>query len=163
MVIRRSKIHGAKELDAVLRKLPRQISEKVLTGALTSGARPFIKAARAAAPVRIGGAKRISKRSRKGRLPGFLRASIAARRARGATGASVTVNVGTLRRAFYGMFSEFGTSHQSPRPWFRPAWESTRAAVLDAIGKSLGRRIEKAAVRLAGPLAKSGLVRRRRR
>jgi len=159
-----SRILGAKELDRVLQKLPREIADKVLAGALTRGAQPFVKAARAAAPVRQGGGvKKLSKRSSRGRLPGWLRASIAARRDRAETGASVVVKVGVLGRAFYGMFGEFGTSRQAARPWFRPAWDSTRGAVLTAIGRTLGRGIERAAVRLAGPFAKSGLARKRRR
>ena len=146
---RRTRIEGARELDQVLAELPKQMRGQVLRRALMAGATIIRKAMRARAP----------------RAEGKLIKSIAARRDKGAErgGASVAVKVGPLARAFYGMFAEFGTSHQPARPWARPAYEESKRAALDRIGEMLGQSVEKAAKRLAGPLAKSGLVKKRRR
>lgn len=146
---RRTRIQGARELDRVLKKLPKQVRGKVLRQALMAGARVIAKAMRARVP----------------EVTGVGKKSIATRRDREGErgGASVAAKVGPLRRAFYLMFREFGTSHQPARPWARPAFEESKRAALDKIGKALGKSIKKAAARLAGPLAKSGLVKRRRK
>lgn len=150
MPVRRKpmRIEGAKELDRVLKRLPKKIRGKVLRQALMAGARVIRKAMRQRAPVRTG----------------KLQMSIAARRDRGAErgGASVAVKVGPLGRGFYGMFIEFGTSRQPARPWARPAFEESKNEALDKTGGQLGKAIEREAARLAGPLRKSGLIRRRR-
>jgi HK97 gp10 family phage protein len=161
MALERSTIRGAKELDAVLKKLPPAIAKKVLPGAVMTGAQVVRRAAKARAPD-SGAPAKLRKRKATAKNYGKLKDNIIARRDRRDMSASVTVRVG-IGRAFWGIFSEFGTSKQSARPWFRPAWEESKRRALDAIGKSLGRRLEKAAVRLAGPFAKSGLARRRRR
>jgi len=58
---------------------------------------------------------------------------------------------------------EFGTSIMSARPFFRPAFERTKIAALQEIGNKLGKGIEDRAAKLAGPLAKSGLIKKRRK
>jgi len=149
MPIRRKtmRIEGAKELDRVLKKLPKKIRGKVLRQALMAGAGVIRKAMRQRAPV----------------LTGKLKMSIAARRDRAAErgGASVAVKVGPLGRGFYGMFTEFGTSRQPARPWARPAFEESKRAALDKTGGQLGKAIEREAARLAGPRVR-GKTRQRR-
>lgn len=140
-------IKGAAELDRVLKQLPVVVARRELTAAVMEGANIVRRAVQDAAPIRADAtAKAIGKG--KGRLPGYLKASI--RRGVVKFGdASVTVAVGT-GRAFYGLFTEFGTRHQAARPWFRPAWEASREAALAKIGLALGKRVERAAERLAG-------------
>ena len=140
------RLAGARELDAMLKRLPKHLGERVLVNAVRAGAQVVRAEAKARAPVKTG----------------RLRANIIARRAKG-RGAAVTVSVGPSRKAWYGRLVEFGTVTTGARPFLRPAFESTKRAALDRIGERLGRNIERAAVKLAGPLAKSGLVRRRRR
>lgn len=140
-----SRLHGARELDRVLAQLPKQVGAKAIKNAALAGAGEVRKAARAAAPVD----------------EGDLKKSITARATKTGT-ASITYRIGATARAYYGMFLEFGTSKMSARPWFRPAWEESKQRALDKVGKRLGENITKAARKLAGPYAKSGLARKRK-
>ena len=161
------KLSGARELDRVLQKLPREIGEKVLLSSLRVGAKEIKEAAKARAPVRSGGGAKTVKTAVGGgirvvRQPGFLKNSIRIARLRGSE-SSAAVSIGPRREAFYGMFQEFGTRFQPARPWLRPALDAAAGRAIAAFGKALGKKVERAAVKLAGPLAKSGLVKRRRR
>ena len=62
-------------------------------------------------------------------------------------GAAVAVHTG---KAFWGMFSEFGTSRQPARPWLSPALDASAVAALGRLGKNLGDRLERTAKELAG-------------
>ena len=161
----RTRIEGAAELDRVLKRLPKAIGERVLANAVRAGAKIIRDEARAKAPVRVGGNLiRLGKRSSKGRLPGFLRSQIITAKARkGTSSDSVTIHVGPSTKAFYGLFQEFGTRNHPAKPFLRPAFDGNVEKAIKGIGVKLGKDIEKAAVKLAGPLARSGLVKRRRR
>lgn len=158
------RLHGAKEMEAVLKQLPDYISKRVVTGALRSGAKVVLEEARRLAPVGHESKGRVRLRTTKkgkvtianyGKLKLNLRiVDITRKREHSAT---MAVSVG---KAFWGMFLEFGTRFMAKRPFMRPAFEATQYAALDAIGKSLGDGIEKAAKKLAGPYLKSGLKRR---
>jgi HK97 gp10 family phage protein len=141
-------IKGAAELDRVLRQLPVEIARKELTGAVMEGANIVRRAVQDAAPVRVDPTPKAIGKGGKGRLPGYLRANIRRGVVRAGT-ASVTIAVGT-GAAFYGFMLEFGTRFMAARPWFRPAWEASREAALAKIGLALGKRVERAAERLAG-------------
>lgn len=142
------RLEGAKELEAVIRRLPNKVRGRVLRSGAMAGAREVREAARQAAPVGE---------------TATLRDSIAARTQKTGARNGITIRVGPTRAGFYGLFQEFGTSWLPARPWFRPAWEASKGRALNRIGKMLGPAIERAAKRLAGPLARSGLVRRRSR
>lgn len=143
------RLEGAKDLEKVLKGLPNQVRGRTLRTAAMAGAGEIRKAARQTAPVGE---------------TGTLRASIVARQDKDSKNRhGVTVKVGPSRAGFYGLFHEFGTAALAPRPWLRPAWEAAKGRALNRIGDSLGKAIEKAARRLAGPLMKSGLVRVRGR
>jgi len=148
--------HGLREIDELLKQLPKQVAGRVLTAGLRAGGNVIRAEAKRTAPRRADpGAKPISSSSKKGRLPGYLRASIIVRAIREA-GTSAKVIVGPSRRAFYGRFSEFGTSRQPARPWLRPAFDRTREAALKAIKESLGRNVALAAERWIKGAAKPG-------
>lgn len=159
------RITGAREMEAVLRQLPATIAKQVLTKALREAAEPVLEEARALAPVGQEAKGRVRLRTTKrgkvsianyGKLKLSLRvANVPANR----TPHSATVVV-TVGKAFWGLFVEFGTRFMSARPFLRPAFESKKIEALNRLGKSLGEQIEKAAQRLAGPLARSGLRRR---
>lgn len=142
MTIQRSRMTGAAELDKVLQQLPVEVAKKVLRGAVMSGAGVVVSEARLAAPRRTG------------KLIREIRRKLDKQSTH-----SVTVQVG-VGKAFYGLFQEFGTRFMPARPWFRPAWEASKMAALNQIGRALGRGIEDAAVRLAGRFSKSGLASR---
>jgi len=131
---------GLAELDERLRVLPEAVRGQVLTQALLSAAEPIVTEARNRAPIRTDGkVKKIGKGAR-GRLPGFLRASV--RRARGGVkDTTATVQIGPAKAAFYGMFSEFGTSKQSARPWLRPAFEIAADAAVELLREKLAAGI----------------------
>lgn len=150
MATKTFRVNGAAELDRVLKLLPKQIGAKVLQGAVMAGAKPIQEEAQRLAP----------------RATGKLAANIIRarpRRERGRARRVGAVLIGPSTRAFYGLFLEFGTSTIPAQPFLRPAFDAKAGEALARIGAELGKRIERAAVRLAGPLAKSGLVRRRRR
>ena len=141
-----TRIEGAAELDKVLKALPKRMGERALVAAVRAGANIIRDEARARVPVGTG----------------RLRDEIVVKRIR--TGqASLTMRLGPLRSSFYGMFFEFGTSIQAARPFLRPAFDAKVGEALGALGTRLGKRVEAEAKKLAGPLAKAGLVKRRRR
>lgn len=144
----RSRIIGAKEIGDVLRMLPREIGDRQLNTAVRAGARVVAEAARNKVPVESGKLWRSIRvervRARRGRL-------------------TVGYRIGVGKEAFYGMMLEFGTRFISKRPWLRPAFEESHLAILEAMGTSLKKGIERAARKLAGGFAKSGLARRPRR
>ena len=142
--VQRSTITGARELEKVLKRLPGKIGQKVLLSSLRPGATLIKKEAKIRAPVKSG----------------TLRDEIVVRKEKGGV---VALRVGPTRDAFWGMFQEFGTIKQPARPWLRPAFDATKGKALDAVGKRLGKNVEKAAEKLAGSFAKSGLKKKRRR
>ncbi len=159
------RITGAREMEAVLRRLPGEIAQKALTAALRQAAEPVLDEARARAPVGKESKGRVRfRRSRKGKVtvsnygklrPSLRIATVPASR----TPHSATVVV-TVGKAFWGLFVEFGTRFMAARPFLRPAFEARKMEALNRLGQSLGEQIEKAARKLAGPYAKSGLRRK---
>jgi HK97 gp10 family phage protein len=147
---RKSQILGAAALDKVLKQLPRKIEESVVLKALREGAKPIVKDAKKRVPVRSGKLKRaitVRKGSRK-------------RTSKGGGQLVIGFKPPVSRRAH---LTEFGTSTQPAQPFMRPAIEAQGPSAIEAIGKRLAGDIEKAAEALAGPYAKSGLGKSRRR
>lgn len=128
-------VQGLENLQGLLDQLPAKLREKTLAKAVSAGGAIMQAEMVARAPVRQdGGIKKLSKKSRYGRLPGFLKASIGRRRADRESPTTVSYIVGVLRRAFYANFLEFGTRHQAAQPFIRPAAEQTEGQVVDKIG-----------------------------
>lgn len=143
------RIDGASELEALLKELPQRIAKNAVNHSLMAGAAVVVKELQATAPVgpdaggklrhgKGGGAKNYGK----------LRDNIKRATLKAGT-ASMTVGVG-IGKAFWGMFQEFGTSRMPAHPWFRRAWEASKRAALDAIGRDLGKSIEREALKLSG-------------
>jgi HK97 gp10 family phage protein len=139
-----TRIEGAKEMDRVLRTLPRAMGRRAAIGALRAGAVPIAEEAELNAP----------------RKSGELAENILIRTARDQ--GQVTVLIGPARSAFQGIFQEFGTKNHPAQPFMRPAFDSKAVEALAIIGDRLGKNLTRAAKRLAGPIGKSGLLRRRR-
>ena len=140
-----ARLEGARETERALRRLPRQVQGRIEMNALRQGAKPIREAAQDRAPKDTGELEE--------------EIIVRGRRRQGET----VVRIGPSKKAFQGMLQEFGTEHHPAQPWLRPAFDEKVAEALDRIGEFLGRGIERAAKRLAGPIAKSGLLRRRRR
>ena len=146
-----AQLTGAKELEKVLRQMPRKVGISVLQSALRQGANIVKKEAIARAPMAHKvylSPKVVFKKKKYGHLKDNIR--VTATRHRGGA-AQMTIHNG---RAFWGMFLEFGTSKMGARPWLTPAFEATHQQALDKIGDALGKQIEKAASILAGPYVK---------
>ncbi len=149
----RSGITGAKELERVLRKLPRRLAERELTSAARAGANVIRKEARVRAP-------RGSDPSAASEKFGPLHKNIRVARVK-KTGLSVEMAIHN-GRAFWGSFLEFGTRHISARPWMSPAFDTTVRPALAKVGERLGKGLENTAQELAGPLSKISKSTRRR-
>lgn len=143
-----SRIRGLNRIDAVLKQLPPELVKSALASSLRAGLLPVQREIQARAPVRAeGGAKRFSKKAQKGRLPGFLRASVARKRGR-ATPHSMTVGI-TFRKAWYWFLQEFGSSRQPARPFVRPALEASANEAFAAFARTLQPAMKRAVDRLA--------------
>lgn len=154
------RMEGFKEVNKVLRKLPQEIGQKVTRGALRKGGNVIRDAAIQKAP--YSSIDRATKYAGKKKYYTLhLRDQIKVR-SKKADGINARMEV-SVGEAFWGKFSEFGTSRQAAKPWMRPAFDNTRESAITAIAEELGKGLEKAAKKLAGPLAKSGLIKRKRK
>lgn len=139
-------VKGLKELDNFLKEFPEKVQRNCIKSACFAGAAVWRDGAKGRVPVRKepGGLVRMGKGASKGRLPGFLRASIRVWKKRGVEGGpTVTYGVGTRGMAFYGKFLEFGTSKMSARPWLRPAVDSLVGWATEAMRSRLEQRIKR--------------------
>lgn len=127
------KIEGLKELDAALGKLPEATAKKVLQDVGKKALEPVEKAARLYARYRTGGLKKSVTVSTR----------LAKNAASGSTQDRSTVNVytGSSKQAPHAHMLEFGTSHSSPRPFLRPAWDQNADKVLEIVKKELAWQI----------------------
>ena len=149
---------GFKELREALLKLPKEIQGKPLASAVGAAAKVVQEEAKKNAPINSG----------------ELRDNIVRYKAKKYTNAyQVTYHVGMKkewklffdnaknRRAgkvgkkysrdkiYYWRFHEFGTVKMPAKPFFRPAFESTKSEQLDTMEKGLANAIEKARKKLA--------------
>lgn len=165
------KLEGFKELEAALLELPKATQGNVLKRAVTAPAADFAEAAAAIAPedkgvlkreIKVGKAKVISPGKAafaRAMAEGGTRAEAAAaarsaNRAAGGTGKAVSVQAGPTKRAFHGIFPEFGTAHMRAQPFMRPTWDRLGPGFIGQIADVLKEEIDKAAARLAKKAAR---------
>lgn len=148
-------IPGAKEMETLLRKLPTKIGERVLTASLRKGAKIIKADAERRVPVKTG-AHRADIVVRK---VSFRKLN----RLRGNTRAASVVIAFKKRSSRTAHLIEFGTSHSAAQPFMRPAVAAKGREAIGAIGKELGKRIEREAVKLASGLQLLGPKRKGRR
>lgn len=135
---------GGQELMAAMEDLSTRITRKVLLVALEDAAEPIRKRASVLAP--------------RGDPSGVnLHEEIVVGPARGKDNREVAVAVGPTPRAFYGSFSEFGTSEMSAKPFLRPAFdegaEASLARLADSIWEELaGHGISRPTTLGVGPI-----------
>jgi HK97 gp10 family phage protein len=167
-------VEGLSDLEDALKELPKATAKNTIRRALTAAAQPIIQTAtvlcrvrrirpsivvtkikftsgdagkRAFAEAMAGGA------SRQEAGEAAHAANIAAES--GGDDPSITsgvASVGPTRRAFYGF--EFGTIHQAPQPFMRPAWDQHKRDALDLVKTELKTQIDKAVARIAKKQAK---------
>lgn len=145
-----AKVSGFKELDAVLKELPRTMQKQVLGNAVAAGARAIRKEVKGAIPVGQDPSPASKKYGSAKSNVRFFRL----RRLRRAV-AGYRVSMG---KAFWMTFYEFGTSRQPARPFFRPAFERASGEAIKAMRDRLAVGLEKAAKQLAG---RYGSIRKR--
>lgn len=118
------KIEGLEALSQKLQEFPDKLVKKGVRDSLRAGGEVLRQEASARAPRSLD--------ETHGHPPGFLadhigmKLSISTKNDRG------SIQVGPVKKAFWGMFAEFGTRFQSALPWLRPAFESAAQSALDA-------------------------------
>lgn len=142
----KTEIEGAKEMDKLLKLLPVKMAASILDASVRTGAVIIRDDAKSRAPVDTG----------------ELRDSIRIQKI-GSKQTITEFRVGPDKNHWYGIFAEFGTSEDSAHPFLRPAFDTNASDALDKIGEQIGKKIEARAKKLAGPLLKSGLIKRRRK
>lgn len=166
------RVDGLKELDKALGELPKSTGRNVLKRTLIKAGAPMAEAASLHAPRRTGalqheivistkvknnaGKAEYSAAMAAGLGKGAARAAlISARRSASESASFAEVYIGPTTKAFYGMFQEFGTSHNAAKPFLRPAFDENVQRVLDAIRDTLAAEIEKTRARLARKAARA--------
>lgn len=61
------------------------------------------------------------------------------------TATEAIAKIGPSSKAFYGYFQEFGTIHNSPRPFLRPAWDAKIDEAIAIIAYMISKEIDEAA------------------
>lgn len=134
------KIEGEAALRGLLRDLPKQMENQILSKALRAGGNAIRKEVRAATPVRSDGA---DKKDAKGsiRRPGFLRRAwrVTVRRERG----FVVAFVHPGGRGFYARFVEEGTSRAPAHPFFDAAVQKSIPAANAAMAATARAELTK--------------------
>ena len=119
------KVEGFRELDRALSLLPSAVAKSNSKKALKEAAEPIRLELIRSAPLRTG------------ELAASMKIAIAKN-----PEAGVAVDIGPT--AFYGHFSEFGTSREPARPWARNAVAGATDQTFSGLGASLWKFIEKA-------------------
>lgn len=147
------RLEGAKELQDLLLRLPARVQKNAVNQAMRAGGAIVRDAAKADAPVgKRKGRKRFYVSRKTGKRVqandyGALKKNIRVQKVRGTDGRYVV----TDGSAFWGMFYEFGTKRQPPRPFLRPAFDRVREKALATVIRTIGPRIENEIRKLSKP------------
>lgn len=117
------RIEGGEQLAAILESMPKRASRTKQRDALMAGGELIRARASSLAP----------------RAPGApdLADNINIGTVRSDGEGQVAVGIGSGRYFFYDMMNEFGTSRQSPQPFYRPALDSEVPKAIKVIGLEL--------------------------
>lgn len=144
----------AKELEALLRKLPENVSKKVVTAGLRSGAAVIAKDARQ--NLRNSPsidsellAKSITSRARKRSNKGARVVSVGASRATSQVVRKGRSKATKATPSRYAHLVEFGTEHMSAEPFLRPALDNKGSEAISKIMEMIARGVEREARKLA--------------
>ena len=119
-------VKGLKELDRKLKQLEPKLAKKVMRKAVSAGAEVIRKEARQLAP----------------RRTGFLIKNIIKSVKR--RGSTVVAKIGTTKRAFYGIFVEFGTKTGTPmKPFLRPAFDTQGRRSISVIREKIASELRR--------------------
>lgn len=140
------KLTGAKELEANLKALGRDVATKAGAEGLRAAGVEVRDAVQAAAPYRAGDTTKTwrNKDGSKGSADyGHLRDNIKLRKRRAKRRFSI-LYVLTTGNAFWARFSEYGTEHEQARPWLRPTLAKQAGPFFDAITQEIQKAIDRA-------------------
>ena len=134
------KIEGLSELKSAFEQLPKATDKGVMRKVLMARAKPIAAAAKALVAVESGelrdsiiASTRLSKRQKRDAKET-------------ASYVEVYAGAGPLPHAH---LVEFGSVHNQPQPYMRPAWDNTKGTLLDAIKEDLWTEIQTAVDKLA--------------
>lgn len=117
-----------------MHEFPEKFLAKGVREALNAGGLVLQQALQARAPV--------AEDETHGHEPGFLRDHIAIKTTISTKNDKGSVMVGPVAKAFWGMFSEFGTRMQAALPWMRPAFEGDGPNALEAFVSKLREKFQ---------------------
>lgn len=119
-------IEGLNELEQRLRDESKKVATRTLRRAAKDASDIWEKEISARAPA----------------LTGFLRSQITmSSKSKGGDEGYIQVMVGPSKKAYYGIFQEFGTRYQKANPFMRPAFEATKDQVLDVFVQDLKQEL----------------------
>lgn len=134
---------GFSDFEKLLAELPVRVEKKVTQQATMAAMREGRKIIRDAAPRNDGEQSPASKQY--GTIRKNIRVIRLKRVPKNTRGARIDTG-----RAFWAYLGEIGTRHQSAKPWFAPAFRRSAAAIVQKLGESLGRGIEREAMKFKG-------------
>jgi HK97 gp10 family phage protein len=140
-------VTGIKEIDNVLKGLPKQVQHRVLVSAHKFAAQPFVQAAKALAPKREGkmaaSIQAVSMPFRRATESGMVLAGPSKKK--GTRGyVARFIEKGTVQRKLKGGKKyPAGTNRGKivAKPFLEPAFNQTKKAVEDRIAEGIGRRL----------------------
>ena len=141
-------VGGLEGLQSALQDLPKATGRNVLKRALLKAAEPIVAAAKSHAPEETGDLRgsitvgtKLTKRQKR------------LHRKQGKRDVEVFIGPGPARHSGqppdYAHLVEFGSIHNEPHPFMRPAWDKGKTAVVDSVSDDLWNEIARAAARLA--------------
>lgn len=153
------KMTGAKEMDAVLRRLPTATAKSTVRRVSKRALEPVAQSARGMVPVQSGAlqasievsgklSKRQAKEARRLMSSGVSAAAVLTYVGSNSPVAHL-VEFGTAPHKNGGKFK--GSQHPgtAPQPFMRPAWDGNRQAVFDSLADDLRAEIDKVLGRMA--------------
>lgn len=141
------KIDGLDDLARRMKALGDDLTSKIAVSATGAGARVIRKLAKQKAPIAPADYEVEGQRVERGNLPKQIVVKRVPKSKRTMTSEHVVAVRGKRKDGYanrIGQLQEFGTVKQDPQPFMRPAFEQGKGEALDAIVKTLKRRIDKA-------------------
>lgn len=134
----RFKVEGLKALGAKLNDMGEEMTTKIARGATAAAAGVVKKSAQAKAPKRTGNLAKniITKRLGKSQTALTSEHIVTIRRKR----TKKQKEAGT-ESAYYGMFVEFGSIHNTPNPFLRPAFDENVSKAIETMKSVISDRI----------------------
>lgn len=129
----RNFVLGAPEVEALLKKLPERVAQRVTVNALKAGGRVLVKGMKKRAPRKTG------------KLAASPMVSSAAKATKNQAHAVVGFRKPTSRRVH---LAEFGTEHSAAQPFIRPTLEQDGEAAIKQIGENMGKGIVREALKM---------------